>query len=197
MSRPGLTLACALCVCAFRLGAQGGSETVRGRVTDDSSRVVVGGTVHVTRDPDRLIKQTTTDSTGRFTVVFDSGTGDYLVAVTSEGLRGARRRVQRAEGTGPELTANFVLSQDLAALAAVKITALKPVRASNNVTPFTGEPGASEKWADGVNGQVNPTLAGDLNLLAANMPGITVGANGISMLGAGTRVRALAWRRAP
>ncbi|MHB1313544.1 MAG: carboxypeptidase-like regulatory domain-containing protein [Gemmatimonadaceae bacterium] len=174
-----------LCLASSTALAQGATETIKGRVTSDSSHAVAGATVFVTRGPDRLLKQTTTDSAGRYAVTFENGTGDYLVAVSGVGLKSARRRVQRA-GTETELTADFVLAHDQSTLAAVKVTAQKPERADNSVSPFSGEPGASEKWKDGVDGQVNPSMAGDLNAIAGTMPGMVVGPNGISMLGAGS-----------
>ena len=165
--------------------AQGVTEIIKGRVTDDSSRAVVGATVFVTRGPDRMLKQASTDSAGRYSVTFENGTGDYLVAVSGVGLKSARRRVQRA-GTETEFTADFVLAHDASTLAAVKVTAAKPQRAQNDVSPFSTEPGAAEKWKDGVDGQLNPAMAGDLAAIAGTMPGVTVGPNGISMLGAGS-----------
>ena len=173
-----------LLACSTAL-AQGPTETIKGRVTDDSAHAAIGATVFVTRGPDRLLKQTTTDSAGRYRVTFENGTGDYLVAVSGMGLKSARRRVQR-EGTETELTADFVLARDLSTLATVKVTAQKPARADNSVSPFSTEPGASEKWKDGVDGQVNPAMAGDLASIAGTMPGVTMGPNGISMLGAGS-----------
>ena len=175
---------CSLLACSTA-SAQSVSETIKGRVTDDSAHAVVGATVFVTRGPDRLLKQTTTDSAGRFAVTFENGTGDYLVAVTGVGLKSARRRVQRV-GSETELTADFVLAHDQATLATVKVTAEKPERAQNSVSPFSGEVGSAEKWKDGVDGQFNPAMAGDLATIAGTMPGITLGPNGISMLGAGS-----------
>jgi len=165
--------------------AQAVAETVKGRVSDDSSHAVSGATVFVTRGPDRLLKQTATDSAGRFVVRFDTGTGDYLVAVSGVGLKSARRRVQRV-GEETALIADFVLAHGQTTLAGVMVTAQKPERARNNVSPLSAEPGAAEKWKDGVDGQVNPSMAGDLNAIAGTMPGITVGPSGISMLGAGS-----------
>src|SRR5215471_8606499 len=107
---------CAL-IGAFILGlaqaanAQGTAEVIRGRVTSDSGKALVA-TVVVTRGPDRLVKNTTTDSAGNYRVLFEEGTGDYLVYVASTGYRAARRRIQR-EGTERELVANFTLSVDL------------------------------------------------------------------------------------
>src|SRR5256885_579671 len=104
-----------LLVAAAPLAAQSTAppETVRGRVIDDSAHVVSGASVHVTRGPDRLVQQTTTDTAGRFSVRFDPGTGDYLVAVSAPGFRAARRRVQR-QGAERELVADFTLGRDLA-----------------------------------------------------------------------------------
>lgn len=158
-------------------------EVIRGRVTDDSARALVA-TVIVTRGPDRLVQKTESDSTGSYSVRFEEGTGDYLVYVSAPGYKAARRRVQR-QNDEHEFVANFTLPRDLALLDAVKVTAVKPARASNAVRPQTPEVGASEKWNDGVNGSIPPSLAGDLGAIANTMSNVTMGANGPSILGAG------------
>src|SRR5512132_2010750 len=128
-------------------------EVIRGRVTDDSSRAIVA-TVMVTRGPDRLTQQATTDSAGNFHIRFEQGTGDYLVYVSAPGFSSARRRVQRAADEH-ELVANFILPHAIVStLDTVKIMGLKPVRASNPIRPTEPETGASEKWRDGVEGQI-------------------------------------------
>jgi hypothetical protein len=161
------------------------ADVIRGRVTDDSSRAIVAS-VTVTRGPDRLVQQTTTDSSGNFRVRFDQGTGDYLVYVSATGFTAARRRVQR-QADEHELLANFTLaSAPIATLDAVKIEGRKPVRADNYIGPTQTEPGSAEKWRDGVNGQVPPTLAGDLNAIAGTMSNITVTGSGPSILGSGS-----------
>jgi len=177
-----LFLAITCCISASA-GAQSAPDLIRGRVTDDSARIVAGASIHVTRGPDRAVKQTTTDSSGNYQLEFENGTGDYLVAVSGAGLKSARRRLQR-QGTERELVADFVLAHDLSTLAAVKVTADKPVKATADINPYNRETGASEKWADGVEGQLPPALAGDLNALAGTMSNITVGPGGLSMLGA-------------
>src|SRR5687767_9322071 len=69
-------------------GAQAAEpDVVRGRITDDSARAVAGATVMVTRGPDRLTQQTTTDSAGNFSSRFAEGTGDYLVYVSATGFK--------------------------------------------------------------------------------------------------------------
>jgi hypothetical protein len=173
-----------LAVGATLLRAQTVTDIIRGRVSTDSSRVVVGASVFVTRGPDRAFKQSTTDSAGRYSVAFENGTGDYLVAVTSVGLKSARRRVQR-QNTERELVADFVLGADVSTLAAVKVVASKPERADNSVGPTELETGTSERWIDGVNGQLPPSMIGNLNAIAGNTPGVTQGVNGPSILGSG------------
>lgn len=171
--------------CAAVAQGQAPPDHIHGRVTDDSSRAVVSASVFVTRGPDRALKQTTTDSSGRYSLLFEDGTGDYLVAVTAPGLKTARRRVQR-QGSERELVADFVLGRDLALLAAVKVTATQPVRATNRVSPYNPETGASEKWSDGVQGQLPPTVAGNVSAIAGTIPGVTLGPNGPAILGSGS-----------
>lgn len=165
-----------------RLHAQN-ADVVRGQVLDDSSRALRGATVIVTRGPDRLVQQTLTDSTGRWSLRFDPGTGDYLVNVSSPGFRVARRRVQRVANER-ELVADFTMARDLATLATVNVTANRPVRATANVSPTGVEPGANEQWSNGVNGRVTPGQAGDLSAIAGTMPGVTMTGSGPSILGA-------------
>jgi hypothetical protein len=160
-------------------------ETIRGRVTDDSSRVIAGATVMVTRGPDRLTQQGTTDSSGIYRVHFEEGTGDYLVYVSATGFRSARRRVQR-QNTERELVADFKLVREVATLDAIKVEAKKPVRATNPVSPTQVETGASEKWSDGVSGQISPTIAGDLNAIGGTMSNVTMTSGGISIAGSGS-----------
>ncbi|HEY8832681.1 MAG TPA: carboxypeptidase-like regulatory domain-containing protein [Gemmatimonadaceae bacterium] len=175
-----------LSLTARQLSAQDSTaDVIRGRVTDDSSNAIVA-TVMVTRGPDRLVQQATSDSAGNFRVRFDKGTGDYLVYVSAPGFSPARRRVQR-QSDEHELVANFTLPRAaVATLDAVKITGQKPERAENDVSPYSPETGAAEKWKDGVNGQIPPTVAGDLNAIAGTMSNITMTGSGPAILGSGS-----------
>ena len=175
-----------LTLTARPLEAQDSSpDLIRGRVTDDSSHAIVA-TIMVTRGPDRLTQQTTTDSAGNFRVRFEQGTGDYLVYVSAPGFSPARRRVQR-QTDEHELVANFTLPRAVVAtLDAVKITGKKPERADNPISPFELETGSSEKWRDGVNGQIPPTVAGDLNAIAGTMSNVTMTGSGPAILGSGS-----------
>src|SRR3954465_2597899 len=140
---------------ASAFAQQTGPDVISGRVTDDSSHALVAK-IMVTRGPDRLKQDATTDSAGNFRVRFEEGTGDYLVYVTATGFASARRRVQTQNGEH-DLIANFVLPRAVVAtLDAVKVPGQKPVRANNPIGPTQPETGAAEKWRDGVNGQIPP-----------------------------------------
>src|ERR1044071_3412921 len=153
MSHRHLILVIASMAAFTSAAAQQTADVLKGRVVNDSGKVVAGATVIVTRGPDRATQQVTTDSLGNWTVRFEPGTGDYLVYIAFTGLKSARRRVQSENGER-ELTANFTLSTDVERLAAMKTTAVRPVRGSNSVNPTASpEGGASERWADGVGGQ--------------------------------------------
>src|SRR5688500_10902584 len=181
-----LFLVFACLIAATTLTAQqpaqlGGPEVVKGKVVDDSARALIA-TVMVTRGPDRLTQQTASDASGNFSTRFEQGTGDYLVYVTAPGYKSARRRIQR-QTNETELVANFTLAKDIAVLDAVRVSAQRPVRASNPISPTQPDPGSSEKWNDGVAGAIAPTVAGDLNAIAGTMSNITMTPGGASVLG--------------
>jgi hypothetical protein len=176
----------ALIVAALRstpVAAQQPAEVIRGRITDDSSKALVA-TIMVTRGPDRLTQRATSDSSGNYQVRFEQGTGDYLVYVSVAGFKASRRRVQR-QAEEHEFVADFKLERDVALLAAVKVTADKPERASNSVRPYDPEPGSNDKWKDGINGAIAPSAAGDLNAIAGTMSNVTMTGAGPSILGSG------------
>ena len=165
--------------------AQQTADIVRGRVIDDSARAVSGAAVMITRGPDRLTLQDTTDSNGSYSVRFEQGTGDYLVYVSATGFKPARRRVQR-QAAETELVADFALTRDVAELEAVRVSARRPVRATNTIRPTDPETGASEKWNDGIAGAIPPAAAGDLNATAGTMSNVTLTPQGASILGSGS-----------
>jgi hypothetical protein len=177
--------ALALTMCATSALRAQGADVVRGRVLDDSARVLSGAVVSITRGPDRLAQQVATDSSGRYSSRFDPGTGDYLVHVAAPGFRPARRRVERVAAER-ELVADFTLQRDMATtLDAVRVTATPPVRAQAQVASgYSREVGASEQWNQGVEGRVSPNAAGNLSAIAGTVPGVTMTPSGPSMLGA-------------
>src|SRR3954465_12333916 len=115
---------------ASAFAQQTGPDVISGRVTDDSSHALVAK-IMVTRGPDRLKQDATTDSAGNFRVRFEEGTGDYLVYVSATGFASARRRVQ-TQNVELDLVATFVWPPAVVPpLGGGKVTGQKPERARN------------------------------------------------------------------
>lgn len=159
------------------------AETLRGRVTSDSGRVISGATVIITRGPDRLVQQGVTTDSGTYRITFENGTGDYLVAIQATGYKPARRRVTR-QGSEREFVADFTLSSNVVSLDAVKIAASKPERVYTGVSPSLQDAGSSERFNEGVVGGVPPSMAGNIMTTVSTIPGATMVGGGVSMLGA-------------
>lgn len=160
--------------------AQTHHDVVRGRVTTDSGAAIAGADVIATMAPDRLSEATKTDVTGNYEIIFEQGTGDYLVHFSALGRQTFRKRVTRV-GSDSVFVVDAKLAlggaQQLGAVT-VKAEKPKPNRESNTV-----EPGGAERTADGVNGAVPPDQAGNLNAIAGTIPGVAVTPGGASIGG--------------
>lgn len=192
-STANAALVALLVVSPASLVAQGPAapDTITGRIVTDSMRPVAGAMVYVTRSTDRAVEQRTADADGRFSVVFAEGSGDYLVYASAAGFTAARQRVQRT-GTERRFTVTLTLrSTSPTQLATVKVKAVPPPPPARAPAFGTRETGASEKWAEGVAGNLAPTVRGDLAAGALTTPGFTSGANGVSLLGAGNALTTL------
>ncbi|HZI99328.1 MAG TPA: hypothetical protein VFD22_01615, partial [Gemmatimonadaceae bacterium] len=64
------TIVIASALAASTVSAQNGPEVIKGRIVDDSAHAVVA-TIMVTRGPDRLTQQTTSDANGNFSTRFE------------------------------------------------------------------------------------------------------------------------------
>lgn len=86
-------LACALS--APLTAQQSARDTVTGRASSSATNGPISGAlVYVTRGPDRLVLQDTTDTDGRWRLIFTPGTGDYLVFISSPGSESFRKRLR-------------------------------------------------------------------------------------------------------
>lgn len=165
--------------------AQDRTEIIRGSVVADTGRPVAGASVRVTRAPDRLLFQTTTDSSGNYRLIIPDGTGDYLIHISALGRAPFRKRALRSPGDSA-IVVDAVLRSGAQQLAVVQIQAKKPKPTRD--APFGPEVGASEKVADGVTAAVPPDLAGDITAIAITIPGVTGLPNGgFSVLGLGSQ----------
>ena len=179
MIRHAIGTLAAMCALAEGVSAQATPaarrpEVIRGTVATDSGRPMSGVTVIASMAPDRTFRQSVTDTAGRFTIRFEQGTGDYLVYAAPPGYRAFRRRV--TIGPTAEVTVDIRLVSEAAQLAAVRVTAARP-----RPLPDFGQlrdPAAADYNTSGVNGALPPELAGNLDALALNTPGITLSPDG-------------------
>jgi hypothetical protein len=172
---------------AGNAAAQTRHDIIRGIVTTDSGGaggVVAGAEVVVTIAPARNSRMTRTDSSGRYSMLFTDGSGDYLVHVSAVGYNTFRKRVT---GTGADsvFTVDVKLVRSSAEqLSAVAVTAEQPI--PDRGTDMYGHGiGASDRIAGGVNAAVSPDQAGDLIALGATVPGVAITQDGLSVAGLG------------
>lgn len=157
-------------------------DTLAGRVVTDSGAPVAAVPVVVTRGPDRAVFRTMTDADGRWRMVVDSGTGDYLVYVAATGFKPSRTRVTRA---GAETRLDVVLTLTSSApstLATVTVVARKREAPQRGGVDLSMRANA-ETPVDGVASNLSPAQAGDIASMAGTIPGLQVTPSGIAALG--------------
>jgi hypothetical protein len=164
-------------------------EIISGRVTGDSGKFITAAQIIATRAPDRGEFRAVTDSTGRYRIVVDSGTGDYLVHISLPSQptwTAFRKRVTRVAPSDSVFVVDAVLKAPAAPvaqqLAQVTVQAKKPTprRGGDGMGPGVG---ASEQQQQGVAASLAPDQRGDLNAIALTIPGVTATPGGFSVLG--------------
>ena len=160
--------------------AQARHEIIRGRVTGDSARAVRGADVVSTRTSDRVAKTATTDAAGRYAIDWPDGTGDYLLTVSAPGYQAASLHLTRS-GADTVLVADVRLAA-IARLGPVVSSASRPVPDRD---PASYGAGGTESATFPVNAarRLPPDQAGDLNAIAAMLPGVAAVSGGISVAG--------------
>lgn len=161
------------------------ADTVRGRVTTDSGAAIPGATIAVTMAPSAESFTTSSDSSGAYAIAILNGSGEYILYIGAPGRRPLRRRLTR---TGGDTT--FVIDAQLASsapatLAAVEVEARRqrPQRALASTFGFGTD--ATDKTVDGLQGVLPPELQGDIDAMAALVPGLTMTGAGPSAFGVG------------
>ena len=142
------------------------TDIIRGRVTGPDSAGLEGVTVTVTSLSGNVTRTAKTDGSGRFTVTFPNGDGDYMVAFASLGYAAKRFEVKRAADEDV-LVADTRLSKIGTVLDAVQVTAQREKVPRNAVTPDIG---GTEQPLN--NAAVPADLLGDLAAMAASLPGV-------------------------
>ena len=172
-------------VTPWELRAQVRRETIYGRVETADKAPVIGAQVIATRSPDRAVFVTATQNDGRYMIVVDSGTGDYLlyVAGASGKLQTFRKRLIRQMATDSLFEVNVTLQSQREVQTLARVVVEERKAAPTRMDDLLVGPGGSEAAAAGVPAALAPDLAGDLATLAATVPGVTGTASGASVFG--------------
>ena len=154
-------------------------DVIRGRITGTENEPLDNVTVVVTSISGNVNRTARTDRSGRFTVTFPGGDGDYLVTVTALGY--TVKRFQLKRGADEDiLIADAKLSKVGAVLDAVKVTAARQKVSRNDIQQDVG---GTERVIANSNA-LPPDQMGDLAAMAATLPGVQLvpgqdgGANG-------------------
>ncbi len=151
-------------------------DTIRGRVTTDSGRVIIGADIIITMAPDREVFRTTTDSAGQYLVYVPNGTGDYLVYIGAADRRPIRRRMTQT-GARTALVVDAALgSAAVTQLATVRATVPRPRPRRNDDASF--DVGGTSTQFVGVTGALAPDQMGDPNAMLLTTPGVSVTPDG-------------------
>jgi hypothetical protein len=147
--------------------AQVNTDVIRGRVTNPDALPIPGVEVRATSYEGRVTKTATTDRSGRFTIVFINGEGDYWLDFRKLGF--APRRLQvRKIGEEEVLIADTRLSSVIVPLDAVTVVGQRD-RALPNRNARDADVGGGDRAL--TNAAVTPDQAGNLAAMAAGLAG--------------------------
>ncbi|HEY7396028.1 MAG TPA: carboxypeptidase-like regulatory domain-containing protein [Gemmatimonadaceae bacterium] len=165
--------------------AQARQHVIQGHVTSDSGAVVAAADVIVTIAPSAEVVTGKTDANGDYRIVIANPTGEYILNISVVGFRPFRQRVTIAAADSIA-TVNAKLAVSIQQVAAVRVQAQRP-RPTRSIEsgPGIGTDGAN-KQIDGVLNAVSPDMRGNIDALAALVPGLAVTGNGVSAFGLGS-----------
>ncbi|MEO7104424.1 MAG: carboxypeptidase-like regulatory domain-containing protein [Gemmatimonadaceae bacterium] len=158
-------------------------DIISGRVTNDSARALAGVEVIISRAPDRAFLRTITDSSGHYSIVFEQGTGDYLVHVSAPGMTTVRKRVTRQGDDSVFVVAVMLQPGGAEELAAVHVRAQRTKPSRHEGGSLSG---TMEHAVDGVRGSVALNESGSIAAMAATVPAVLVTRDGVSAGGVGS-----------
>ena len=164
--------------------AQVSTDIIRGRITDASQAPVQGAEVKATSYFGQVSKTATTDKSGRFTIIFINGEGDYWIDVRKLGFQPKRFEIKKV-GDEEVMIADARLSSAIVSLDAVDVRAQRtralPDRSSK-------EPDVGGGARPLTNNPVSPDQEGNLAAMAAAagfqlVPGLNGAPDMYSVLG--------------
>ncbi len=161
------------------------ADVIRGRITGPDSAAIQGVVVTATSIGGNVSRTARTDASGRFTITFPNGEGDYMISLAAIGYAAKRFEIKRSADE-EILLADSRLNRIGTILEDMKVTAERPKisRTDANQPDVSG----TEKQIN--SGAVASDLLGDLAAMAASLPGVQAvqgddGQNGYSVLGLG------------
>ncbi len=151
-----------------RGAAQVGSTTdiITGTVRGPDSLPIAGAVVQAISIETQVSRQRTTDSRGRFTIVFPDGGGQYQLVARYIGMAPARVTVAR-QADEDRLVADIRMGLAAVPLEPVTVTARRTPRGNDRPTPGSTERDLSPQLLTRL-----PIDASDLNLIATLAPGV-------------------------
>jgi hypothetical protein len=159
-------------------------DVIRGKVVGEDSIAIAGARVTAVSLSGNVQRRATTDNSGRFTITFPNGDGDYMVTVQAIGFSPKRFEVKRTADQ-EILIADARLSRAVTELEAVKVNAGDRTRTTRD--DRSPDISGSERGVNNAN--VSAANAGDIAAMAASLPGVQLvpgtngDASGFSVLG--------------
>lgn len=161
------------------------ADVIRGRVIGPDSVPIAGVQVTVTSLDGNVSRRARTDKSGRYTVTFMNGEGDYLVSFAALGFAAKRFEIKR------NADEEILIADARLATAAVNLDAMKVTAPREKVSRNDVQPDISGTEQPVTNAALPPADLGDLAAMAATLPGVQLvpgqngDPNGFSVLGLG------------
>jgi len=177
----------AIALCALFAPSRASAQSVdviRGKVVGADSIPIAGARVQAVSLSGNVTRRAVTDNSGRFTITFPNGDGDYMVTVQAMGFTMKRFEVKRTADQ-EILIADARLARAMTELEAVRVTPGERTRTTRD--DRQSDISGSERNVSNAN--VAAGDAGNLAAMAASLPGVTLvpgtngDASGFSVLG--------------
>ncbi|MFL5499906.1 MAG: carboxypeptidase regulatory-like domain-containing protein [Gemmatimonadaceae bacterium] len=143
-------------------------DVIRGQVVGPDGKPLDDAKVTATSLSGNVNRTARTDKSGRYTITFPGGEGDYFVEFSALGY-GARRFEVKRTADQEILVADAKLLRAAGELETVKVTAQRDKPERNDQSPDIG---GSERPVD--NTVVPADQQGDIAAMAASLPGVTL-----------------------
>ena len=143
-------------------------DVIRGQVTGPDGKPLEDAKVTATSLSGNVNRSARTDKSGRYTITFPGGEGDYFVEFSAIGY-GARRFEVKRTADQEILVADAKLLAAAGQLETVRVTGQRDRVDRNDATPDIS---GSERPVD--NSALPADQQGDLAAMAASLPGVTL-----------------------